>query len=155
MDLPLDQRRRNSKNPPSSIQTRWTLKATDINSIVYIHMSTEQYLPPSYPWMLMGEERFSTILQEYILGIYWCRKGFGGSRHFWRKDHSDYVLLQHWNKCHPTHISVPQTLCHQQECLPKEHYWGLVSFHNQPLAPDSWQWKCLMPNQRRWKFQSQ
>ena len=38
MYLPLDQRGWNSKNPPSSIQSRWTLKSIDLNILVDLHM---------------------------------------------------------------------------------------------------------------------
>ena len=47
MDLPFDQRGWQSKNSPYSIQSRWELKAMELNSVVDLHMSTEKYLPPS------------------------------------------------------------------------------------------------------------
>ena len=47
--------------PPSSIQSRWALTSIDLNSVVDILVSTEKYMPPSHPWMLIREEQFWTI----------------------------------------------------------------------------------------------
>ena len=58
----------------------------------------------------MGKELFSTIREGESVEICRCRKGFGGSRHFWSKDHSDSVLPQHGDWCHTTPMSVPQTV---------------------------------------------
>ena len=151
MDFPLDQRGWHSKNTPSPIHSRWTLKDTDQNSVVDLHMSMEKYLSPSYPWKLIVEELFSTILDGESVGIYQRRKGFEGSSHFWRKACYDSMLPEHEYKCHTTPMNVPQTVCHNQGCQPKENYRGLVPCHHQYPDPDSWQGKCLLLDWRRRK----
>ena len=153
MDFPLDQSGRHSKNPPSSIQSRWTLKSIDLNIVVDLHISADKYLTPSWTWTIMGEERLSTIWEVDSVVIFQCRIGFGRSRRFWMKDRYDYVLPQHGNLCHPTSISIPQTVYQQQDCLPKEHPWGLVPCHHQPPDPDSLQGQCLLLKWRYWTFQ--
>ena len=155
MYLTLDQRVYPSKNLPSSIQRRWTLKATDLNSVVYLHMSKEQYLPPPQPWTLMVEEPFSTIWEGDSVFICWCRKWFRGYRKFWRKAYSGSVLPQHGNWCHPIPIHATQTVCQHQECGPKVYYQWIVPCNHQPATPDSWQGKLFLPIWRCWKRQPQ
>ena len=50
-----------SKNRSSSIQSRWTLIAIDLNSAVDILVSTEQHLPPTLSPFQIIENCFSPI----------------------------------------------------------------------------------------------
>ena len=155
MDLSLDQRGRHSKNPFSYMHIRWILKSINLNSVVDLHMSMEQYLPPPYPWTLIEKRTIINHLRRVMCRNSWCRKDFGGSSQFWRKAHSGSMPPRHGNWWHPTPMSSHQTVFKQQECGPKENYWVLVPCHHQHPAPDSWQGKCILSNWRSWKIQLQ
>ena len=98
----------------------------------------------------MGAENISTIWEGDSVGICQCKKNFRRYSHFWRKAHSDSVIPQHDNWCNTSPMYVPQTVCQQQECQPKEHYRRLVPCNHQPPDPDSWRGKFILPNWSCW-----